>query len=237
MKKKAQVIKLIINKPGAAIYHCSNTRDFFITQGTDADIPYHLYILSDEEIKEGDWYVWLGNKQICQAIGYRETDMDGLNAHVKANDVVKIIATTDKSLVRPLEEWEQIGIAPKGYNQIPQIPEPFIKAYVEANGEIDKVMLEYDCLASVKMVTTDFSDDKEPIDLTESKCIESKLKTTSNNEVIIHLPEEKMYSRESMINKINEAFQQIGYMITIDTYPDGGIESIEGLDKWIEDNL
>ena len=195
MKKKAQVIKLIINKPGAAIYHCSNTRDFFITQGTDADIPYHLYILSDEEIKEGDWYVWLGNKQICQAIGYRETDMYGLNAHVKANDVVKIIATTELLQMKP------DTVVTEQY--VPQIPESFLPIYVKAYNEGNPITeVELECKGTMSW----------------------DIKLTDNNEVVIHLPEEKMYSRDEV-----KAFAK--------KYAERCQAPIQAGDKWIEENL
>lgn len=55
---------------------------------------FHLYFTSNEEIKEGDWYIWLDNNQICQG----EEHIDIVNKHINNGDCRKIIATTDSSL-------------------------------------------------------------------------------------------------------------------------------------------
>lgn len=55
--------------------------------------PQHLHFLSDEKIKEGDWYIWgNGNNQIIQANNLIGFD-DSVKEHCK-----KIIATTDPKL-------------------------------------------------------------------------------------------------------------------------------------------
>jgi len=82
-------------------------------------INQHLYITSDEEIKEGDWYYnnHYNSVALC-------TSIHALNR----NNQFKIIATTDTSL------------------ELPQLSQSFIKTYIEAynNGKvIDKVMVEY----------------------------------------------------------------------------------------------
>lgn len=99
---------------------------------------YHLYFLSDEEIKEGDWYV---NKHsqvlkysLCQDL-FHVIGQDLF--HVKG----KIIATTDKSLtsINPEEDDGRI--------LLPQPSQQFIEKYVEAynsGNPITKVMVEYE---------------------------------------------------------------------------------------------
>jgi len=184
----------------------------------DKALPFYLYILSDEEIKEGDWYVWLGNKQICQAIGYRETDMDGLNAHVKANDVVKIIATTDKSL-KMINAGKDIPLHKVSINYVPQIPESFlpifVKAYNEANiGGVSTTSLE--------------------VELECKGTMDWGIKTTESNEVIISLPKAKMYSREEVKSLMRDA------MVQMSDWKNKGhtTKSLNPLmDKWIEENL
>lgn len=78
----------------------------------------HLYITSDDEIKEGDWVIFRGGKPFrC-----------GSDEHAGLG-FLKIIATTDTSL------------------GLPQPSDKFIQAYIEAynKGEkIDKVLVEYE---------------------------------------------------------------------------------------------
>lgn len=89
---------------------------------------HHLYFLSDEEIKEGDWFydTLLYTSQKCsknQIVG----DLRGK----------KIIATTDESLV------------------LPRPSDSFIKAYCEQGG-IDEVLVEYEIDDTMSML--DISD-------------------------------------------------------------------------------
>jgi hypothetical protein len=76
----------------------------------------HLYIISDEEIKEGDWYITSDNMLLQFT---KETHIHGNPLNLKG----KIIATTDKSLGLPL------------------VDQSLIKAYAEQ--PFDEVMVEY----------------------------------------------------------------------------------------------
>jgi len=85
----------------------------------------HIYILSDEEIKEGDFFIYpdLGEKDIWLCKG------DIPNPGAK-----KIIATTDTAL-----KWHMIGF-------LPQPSQSFIEKYVEEYNKsniITEVMVEY----------------------------------------------------------------------------------------------
>ena len=83
---------------------------------------FHFYILSDEEIKEGDWYIQ--ESQIFQYKGYYS-----INQLPKFNYTKKIIASTDPSL------------------KLPQPFQAFIEKYIKAYNKGDKiedVMVEYD---------------------------------------------------------------------------------------------
>lgn len=75
----------------------------------------HLYILSDEEIKEGDWF-YHTNLKIVQHKEFKSTG----NINKK-----KIIATTNESL-----------------EIVPKIPQDFIKEYCGLGG-IDEVLIKY----------------------------------------------------------------------------------------------
>lgn len=80
-------------------------------------VPQHLYIISNDEIKEGIFYLNLISNEILKS------DFD---INYEQNHYKKIIASTDKSLNLPL------------------ISEGFIKKYVELQGKIDKVMVEFE---------------------------------------------------------------------------------------------
>jgi hypothetical protein len=129
---------------------------------------------SDEEIKEGDWFI--DNNQLIQAISARIAEVSN-RKYIKAK---KVIATTDRWIGGTTSELEcaKHKIATKPFNSctcfiensLPKIPESFIKAYVEANGEIDEVMVEYEEEASYA-----YSGDTRYV-----------IKTADDNTVIIH---------------------------------------------------
>jgi hypothetical protein len=62
----------------------------------------HLYITSDEEIKEGDWYLWKGYggeyfKEKCEYLLYEGKKTKHLNCNKKTQ--FKVILTTDPTLI------------------------------------------------------------------------------------------------------------------------------------------
>jgi len=145
----------------------------------------HLYILSDDEIKEGDWVLFkYGDnpntaEDVLQCIKTKGEYLYHKDGNTGLDMCKKIIATTDKSLYTTIGEYYN------AYNkELPQIPESFIKEFVKSNGKIDEVEVEY---RVTNMFTT--------------------LKLTPNNEVIISTIEEKMYSREEVVGSINEFFR------------------------------
>ena len=102
------------------------TYELFRNKGNAVqDITYqHLYITSDEEIKEGDWII---NKPSNKP--HQVKDISYLYESDK-----KIIATTDKSLIG-----------------VPQIPQSFVEQFVKADG-IDKVLVEVELYAEAKVI-------------------------------------------------------------------------------------
>ena len=94
----------------------------------------HLYILSDDEIKEGDWILTSANKVVI-----------ALNIHEKLpNDAKKVIATTDSSLrILKSHAIHEVGDVIK----VPLIPQSFIEKYVSEynkGNKIEEVMVEYE---------------------------------------------------------------------------------------------
>lgn len=90
----------------------------------------NLYVISNEEIKEGDWC--LGGDRI-----FHNTVQ--LDAYI---NIYKIVASTDKSLKETVS-YDTDGKTPNGYAAIPTIPESFVNAYIEAYNE-NKPITEID---------------------------------------------------------------------------------------------
>ena len=116
-------------------------RDEWLYDDTDASdlwIPQHLYFTSDEEIKEGEYFLWQSAMTSVYEVykyhsdaGYgiktytNYSDKDGSSVLVNHSGYRgKIVALTNQSL------------------GLPTIPKSFIQKYVAANGKIDIVKLE-----------------------------------------------------------------------------------------------
>ena len=208
MKKKCKVVMLTTKKT------CPKNGIFINVNGNPVQAAYynpmkkqqHLYIISDDEIEVGDWVY---NTKLNKLWQHK-----GKNVAVVSISNKKVIASTDSELFQTTDYKEfDLVDGDKGSmearKQLPQIPESFIKAYVEAGG-IDEVMVEYD--------TQNFLDKSNG--LFEEKELINGLKLTDNNEVIILMLEEKMYSRDEVIRLLND-------------------DRAEWTDfnKWIEENL
>lgn len=116
----------------------------------DRFIPHRLYILSDKDIKEGDWFIHsthIHGSRVKKAMGIRENVITCKDLELLSTDmnISKIIATTDK-----LHYFEETG---KIHNNtvevcmtLPQPSDAFIQKYIEEYNKgnvIEKVMVEY----------------------------------------------------------------------------------------------
>lgn len=146
----------------------------------------HLYIISDDEIKEGDWVYWTDPEGLTSDIN-QVVSIEGIivllsypnhsETECFIDECNKIIATTDKSLMdrKP----------PMSY--LPQPSKAFIEKYCKVGG-IDEVMVEYEGYYPkvdneeysyiVNTLGIPFEDYKQPL--------EYKLKVNSHNEITIH---------------------------------------------------
>ena len=123
------------------------------------------------------------------------------------------------------------------FNQIPQIPESFIKAYVEANGEIDEVMVEYDM--TVESGYNNILSGGE-----ESAYF---LKTREDNTVIIHkVKSDKQYTAKDVHAQMKRSmYTIIKFMFNETSERDSKqvreyqsfMKANKIADKWIEENL
>ncbi len=102
---------------------------------------FHLYILSDEEIKEGDWYENNG-------VIFRADDKfdEGNNPNQNKNNK-KIITTTDSSLKIAGNDYDPRSKTGREWIFLPQPSQSFIEVFVEEYNKgniITEVMVEYE---------------------------------------------------------------------------------------------
>lgn len=114
----------------------------YVTNG-DGLSPQHLYILSDDEIKEGDWCIELGFNRIFQV------EKESLTKDYIKN-CKKIIATTNTSL--GLSDVGKAGYFIDEFHPIlPQPSQSFIEKYVTEYNKgnvITDVLVEYEAIGN-----------------------------------------------------------------------------------------
>ncbi len=175
MKKKCKVVMLptgaITNikiRQGKLQCYYGDETEFIYTGKLPDNIFQHLYLISDDEIKEGDWFI---DKDNCLLHNpYNDLKNNELN------DSYKVIASTDPGLFKTTDYKEfDLVDGDKGSmtarKQLPQIPESFIKEYVK--NPVDEVMVEYD-----EIPEYDYNADYVERFI-------NVLKLTENNEIII----------------------------------------------------
>jgi hypothetical protein len=184
-----------------------NKNDDFINQ--------HLYILSDEEIKEGDWAYAYEKKEICKHVSLKHFGIgDGA--------FLKIIATTDISLIKIQTVVDNKSLTISGNLELPQIPQLFIEEYVKSYNSgkpIEWVEVEY--------IIRDF-DNKELV-----------LKIDAVDNLVFIKTAKDNYTRKEVEMKCREAFKagrMWGETFTSWFIPTE-IQHKEKEDKWIEQNL
>lgn len=210
MKKTHKVVMLSTEKESPIWLSNRNTLssakkegDGFIISHPKLGKNQHLYIISDEETKEGDWIIGI------------DPISKGILCQVKKDEKIgncykKVIASTDKSLKLKCiscngtgeknESHESNSPYDKpcsscysGYNTISQIPESFIQAYIKSYNEgnpITEVDLEYESY-------NEEYKDKFGTDYSDWTPKKYKLKTREDNTVIIH--QSKIYTRDEVI--------------------------------------
>lgn len=144
--------------------------------------PQHLYFTSDKEIKEGEWAITTRG-ELFKATKENNNSIYGDK---------KIVATTNPELWR--DGLQDVGKA--GYSvddfvpTIPKIPLSFVKEYVEKQGNIKEVSLEYYRYQEHNMPYRD------------------SLKLDSQGCVIISPIEEKIYTRLELFNAVHSVFYE-----------------------------
>jgi hypothetical protein len=234
MKKKCKMVMLSTEK-ASRLYKAPWDEPPFIGYFNNPQktikgdtIAQHLYLISDDEIKVGDWCIESLNNTLFQveeieanvkvhknAMDFRTPKIttDHLVSNIKEiavrrEDCKKVIASTDSELVIGLKGAGRVKIPSL---VMPTLSEDFIKAYVQANGGIDEVNVEYDS-QYIGKYTTDG--------------IAWLPKLRDDNTVIIS-EAKTMYSRDDMLS-FAKYVAKVGF----------GLNHVESLfDKWIEENL
>ena len=182
-------------------------------------IGQHLYILSDEEIKEGDWYYTPIKRIIEQCVKKILVIKD-----VK-NDIqqLKIIATTDKSLFTEIEnqcdgckanlpfkgnsnihiDGQSMGMACSKRRYRDYLPQPSLGflneyvAYYNAGTPIKEIMVEYEAdLSNTPYTSTKMNNALKA--LKESSNIGCKLKVNPKDNTITIRKVKDSWSREEL---------------------------------------
>ena len=199
MKKKAKVHRLGTDDDNpVSVPFLSNDKDVIYTHKAGGEFrklikighfkPQHLYITTDEEIKEGDWCICLDFNRVFHASGEVGREKF-LNSR-------KIIATTDPKLneINNKNKIDELWFRPL----VPKIPQSFMEEYCKAGG-IEDVLVEY----TTKLVEgTDLGNDCHYVK-------PDKPKLNPDYTIIIHPVEEKMYSGEEIVKKFKNLIPQL----------------------------
>jgi len=145
MFKECKIVMLPVDKNGALTLSNNNLLGTHYPQVHDKfgrNKPQHLYILSNEAIKEGDWYYNTIHNKLFQSIHkdqYFENEF-------------KVIATTDTSIKIECDACKRSKNIPNSIytcscQSIPYIPQSFIEKYISEynkGNKIENVMVEYE---------------------------------------------------------------------------------------------
>jgi len=216
MKKKCKVVMLPTNQR-AVIY---SPREGLLLPTNSVDNSkytkqYHLYILSDDEIKKGDWVIAnysFNNKSVEQIKSISPNNLFcNIGYELMTNRCKKIIATTDQSLESDRVDYmtkckpqdcrehnnpNRIDCGECKIRQYLPLPRPsneFIQKFCEKGG-IREVMVEYE-----EYVIDTYGWDKS---------MGTRLKVAPDNTIFIFPIEEETFSKQQVIELCRSAYQQ-----------------------------
>lgn len=215
MRRKCKIVMLSTEKANQRLFfHCpmgSNIKILSSDQGKlhheemmkcGVSRPQHLYILSDEEIKEGDWYIHINTNTLLQRSQHKGEAMLISNK--------KIIATTNPELNHKESYTKGKGNSKDYFNKIitSEISQDFIEVYIKeynAGNPIKEVMVEYKegcCIGGIHFAYC-VEECKKPI---------STLKLRPDNTIFISRIKEKMYSRDEILKSFDKLYKDFGMM-------------------------
>lgn len=190
--------------------------------------PHYLYLLSDNEIKEGDWYLSNIEKDRWVLL---QSQTNGLSApHLR-----KVVATTNPDLCNEIltvkcprcnasgfepsnapnrcKECYGKGTTIKIEKGLPNISQSLIQYFVQQQGNVKEVMVEYHNITTTCpecghiMQYDAMRCDKCHEEMSESDTNylpTTQLSLTPSGEITWKPVEEKVYTREEVLNILNE---------------------------------
>lgn len=206
--KRAKVVMLPTNKK--AKLYLDNKEIYTKNRIDDSILRHNLYIVSDDEIKEGDWYID-DTEEIRQSF---TSDKDYWEVR---KDYKKIIATTDKL---PTESYQGHFEGKDCTDYLPQPSQAFIEKYVEQynkGNQIIDVLVEYE---------EDYDEHPEILDNPLEKW--EYLKISKDNTITIKKVKDS-FSRDEVEVLLFDLAEHYAM-----TSSKGDIEDFK---KWIEENL
>ncbi len=224
LKEKAQVIMLPSkdNAGSILLYKPEGTLQYFTNKyWSNKDLfKQHLYIVSDEEIKGGEWFINLKEKQVLLA---RDNKNDLSHYKLNPQRFKKVIATTDSSL-----KIHQSNCVHYNTNKVincccpslPQSSQGFIEKYIKEYNKgniITDILVEYENL----LIENPNSDG------CAIPHYKKQLKVSKDNTITIH-PIKNSWDRKEVIDKLKKL---LGYVEDLNGYQ--GIN----LDEWTKHNL
>ncbi len=174
---------------------------------------FHMYVLSQDKIEDQDWWMYIDLEQ--RPLFPVKEDKASRKVQSDEKDM-KIIASTDPNL--------KIASPSKG----------FIEKFCELGG-IDEIMVEYDCLTSVRMGIMDLSKNPSWKQTSDSKCIESRPKVDNQNTITIKKFKDE-FSREEVDKLIEDAMNVYAFCGDSDR-PRSEAEFNKDLTKFKAENL
>ena len=218
--KRAKVVMLPTNKPsklGNLATYKGKSLAKVIKEGVNLKNTtvqfWNLYIISDDEIKEGDYYIIDDIPELLKNNGLKFID----------DYCKKVIATTDTSLYTHQKETVSL---PERVFYLPQPSQQFIQKYIEEYNKgnvITDVLVEYE---------SDFNSCFCTKDICNGNNCPKKLKINPKDNTITIKKVKDSYTREEVVKLLVDCCGEV-------SCEDGKLlgKSPEELYKWIEENL
>ena len=178
---------------------------------------WNLYIISDDEIKEGDWYINLLQDNTIYQNNIK-------NYNVNKSYFKKIIATTDTSLKIPRKNSHPNSVWKLDGALLPQPSKQFIEKYIEEYNKgnvITEILVEYELISNEEYFGNTVNPDNDV------PYFDEKLKINPKDNTITIKKIKDSYSREEVIELLKD--------IASDANRDSDFSF--NTNKWIEENL
>lgn len=204
--------------------------------------PQHIYLLSDDEIKEGDWFVFNNYKLLrCDKIevGTTQTFFEANGKNYNKSGCKKVIASNDSNLKKECQgcrfhKNNSSVIYTCSCEFIPRFREDFVKLYANSGGEIDEVNVEYEDgeLYCTNCGKSEFTCDEDK----DCQTFERKegIKLRDDHTVIIS-GNDTTYTKEDVEKLLSKFASHVDDLYR--PYTRDNDQATERLPSWVKENL